>query len=237
MLALGDVLLDRDIVPDAAVGLANGRDRGKFDVFAAILAAIDEFALPHLARGQLVPQRCIDLPGRFAGLQDARVFSDDLIEFVAGDVQKGLIGIFDVAVKVRHNNALRTLLDSLREFEHLIFHGATCADVTDIALNDTYAIDEIDAAHEFDVKLLSLCRLHRQVFIADVIILLQLMKPLLVYLYVFEEAQLPDVLALAHFKRIAEQVGDVRIGVDHHAGLGIEDQNAVFGRFEQAAIA
>jgi hypothetical protein len=39
-LLLGDVFLDRDIVADGAVGLAQRRDDGELDVFAAVLARL-----------------------------------------------------------------------------------------------------------------------------------------------------------------------------------------------------
>ena len=63
-LLFGDVLLDRDIVGDASVGLADRRDDGELDVLAAVLAPVVEFALPRLPRGQCLPHGGIGLRRR-----------------------------------------------------------------------------------------------------------------------------------------------------------------------------
>jgi hypothetical protein len=60
-LLLGDVLLDGQVMGDGAVGLAHRGDIGHLDVFAAVLAAVDQFALPRLAPQQRGPHLVVDL--------------------------------------------------------------------------------------------------------------------------------------------------------------------------------
>ena len=52
-----------------------------------------------------------------------------------------------------------------------------------------------------------------------------------------EEAQIPHVLVADLLARVAEQLRQEWIDVRDFAGLGIEDQDAVLGRLEEAAIA
>jgi len=49
-LALGDVLLDREVVRDLPVGMANRRDGRQLRILGPVLAAIDELAVPRAAR-------------------------------------------------------------------------------------------------------------------------------------------------------------------------------------------
>ena len=55
-LLLGDVFLDRHIVADRAIALAQRRDDGELDVVAAVLAAVVERALPRMALVHRGPQ-------------------------------------------------------------------------------------------------------------------------------------------------------------------------------------
>jgi hypothetical protein len=52
---LGDVLLDRDVMGDAPILLAQGGDDCKLDELAAVLSLVDELAAPSVALAQSAP--------------------------------------------------------------------------------------------------------------------------------------------------------------------------------------
>lgn len=54
--ALGDILLDGDKVGDIAEGIQQRGDGLLFDVCTAILAAVDEFPVPHFSSEDGIPQ-------------------------------------------------------------------------------------------------------------------------------------------------------------------------------------
>ena len=54
---------------------------------------------------------------------------------------------------------------------------------------------------------------------------------------VLEQPDLPEFLPHELFRRVTKQFGDERVGVGDRGGVGIEDQDAVFGRLEQPTIA
>src|SRR6185369_10588358 len=110
---LADVFLDRDIVRNLAIGLAYRRDDGLLDVDFAILAPVDELATPGFAAGQGSPQLAISFARRLAGLQQARILAEDFLERIARGHHVGGIRVFDIAVQVGDDHALRGLFDRL----------------------------------------------------------------------------------------------------------------------------
>jgi len=128
-LLLGDVFLDRHVMADVSIGLADRRDDGELDVFAAIGAAIVELALPGLSTIQRLPQRLIGLAWRSPGMQDARILADDLFTGIAGDPDKGFIDIFDTGLNVGDHDAVRALFHRQRELAQLVFGTRTLGNV------------------------------------------------------------------------------------------------------------
>jgi len=129
----GDVFLHRDVMRDGAIGLAQWSEVGEFDVFAAVLAPVDEFPFPRLAPRQGSPQCRERFQRRFqrrpAGLQDARAFAQHLLAAVAGDADERFVNVFDASVEVGDDDALWTLLHRHRELAQLRLGSASGGDV------------------------------------------------------------------------------------------------------------
>ena len=119
-LLLGDVFLDRHIVADASVGLADRRDDGELGVSAAILLAIVELAFPRLALGQRRPQGHIGLARRLARVQEARVAAERFFAAVTSRPNEGVIDVLDARLGIGDDDAFRALLDRLRQLAQFI---------------------------------------------------------------------------------------------------------------------
>ncbi len=70
-----------------------------------------KLALPRLTAGQGVPQFPEGFRRGFAGLQDARILTDNLLAGVAGIANESLVDVFDVGVQIGDENAIGTLFD------------------------------------------------------------------------------------------------------------------------------
>ena len=110
---LGDVFLDGDVVGHPAIGAAQGRDDRELGVFLAILAPVEEFALPGLATLQGFPEGSMGLGRRLARMQHARIPADDFLARVARRLQEGIVDILDTGFEVGDDDALRALFDGL----------------------------------------------------------------------------------------------------------------------------
>ncbi len=109
-LLLGDVFLHRHVVTDRSVGLAQRRDDGGLDVFAAVLAHVVELALPWPALAQRLPHRDVCLPGRIPRVQHARIPADNLLAGVSRRPDESFIDVLDLGVEIGDHDALRALL-------------------------------------------------------------------------------------------------------------------------------
>ena len=109
-------------------------------------------------------------------------------------------------------------------------------DVADVALDDPPAVDEVDVADELDLGLASVVCLQRQVVVADVVVGLELGEGGLGGLGVLEGADLPELLADEIVTQVSRHLRHERVDVDDAAGARVEDQDAVLGRLEEAAI-
>ena len=128
-LALGDVLLDREIVRDAPIRLPDrGNDRC-LDIGGTVLTPIRELAGPDASFGQGPPQRCMRLRRRLSGPQDPGILADDLLARVSGHTQERLVDVLDLRLQIGDHDALGTLLDGLGQFTELLFRGLTLRDV------------------------------------------------------------------------------------------------------------
>ena len=109
-------------------------------------------------------------------------------------------------------------------------------DVTDVALDHLLLIHQIDVADELHLDALPAAGFQRHVVVLDVFLLLPFQEVGLVGDDVLEGAQFPDLLANERRTRVAQQLEQERIDIHHHAGFGVQDQNAVAGRLKDPAI-
>src|SRR5450756_546695 len=107
----------------------------------------------------------------------------------------------------------------------------------DTALNYFAMAHRIEVADELHVDAPPVRGLQRQVFITDVLLLLQFQEVGLVRHDALEEPQVPDVLPKELVAGEPQHLGQECIHVHDHAGVSIQDQNAVLGSLEQTAIA
>ena len=112
---LGDVLLDPYVVSRLAARRMDGRDCRDLPIDLAVLAPIDEFAVPRLTLAQGVPQLPVGLLGREAGLQEPGVLADDLALGIARRLLEGAVHIGDARRHVGNHDCHRTLLDGERQ--------------------------------------------------------------------------------------------------------------------------
>jgi len=104
-------------------------------------------------------------------------------------------------------------------------------------LDDFFIADQINVADEFHLNQAAVFRLERQVFVADKFILLQRQKGIPADLDVLERADFPEFLFHKFFTRVAQHVDQIGVDVVYQTRLGIQDQDAVLGRFEESAVA
>jgi hypothetical protein len=83
--------------------------------------------------------------------------------------------------------------------------------------------------------MLSAPRDQRQVFIADVLIVLELLEGLFVGRDVLELSDFPELKTDDFPKGKIQEIDQKRICVDDLACFAIEDENSVLGRFEEPA--
>src|ERR1700730_3525555 len=118
-----------------------------------------------------------------------------------------------------------------------LLHFRAGADVADIALDDVLAIDQINVTDELDLDVLSAPRDQGKVFIADILIVLQLLEGLFVCGDILELADFPELESDDFPKLVVQKIEQKRICIDDLARLAIENQDSVLRRFEQSAIA
>ncbi len=114
---------------------------------------------------------------------------------------------------------------------------AALTDVPNVALDDGPVIHLVDVADELDLHAAAVPILERQVVIANVTAVLKLAEGALARAFVLEQTDLPQLLAVQLVPRVAQHFGNEWIGVGDLAGRGVENQNAVPRRLEQASIA
>ena len=115
---LADILLDRDVVRHAAVGLAHrGNDFG-LDVNLAVLAAVDELAAPDPAFAQRLPQIPVGRGGCLSRLQHGGIAAQHLFHRIARHLRRGGIDVLDAALQVGDDDAVGALLDGLCQLPH-----------------------------------------------------------------------------------------------------------------------
>ena len=110
-LLLAHILLDRDVMGDAAIGLHDWRNGRQLVVERAVLALVPELAAPDFAGRHGCPKIKMGGGLRFPGLQDARVFADYFIGRKATHFCEGFVHINNIGLRISHHNAFRALVD------------------------------------------------------------------------------------------------------------------------------
>ena len=142
----GDVALDGHEIDDAAGGVAHRRDGGLLGIQRAVLALVDELALPGLAGFQDLPHRAVEFPVVLAALEDARGPAEDFLAGVAGDPREGGIHVENLAVGVGDEDRLAGLFDGAGQPFALAFGAFARGDVGDEAFKgDDLALRVVDA--------------------------------------------------------------------------------------------
>jgi hypothetical protein len=110
-------------------------------------------------------------------------------------------------------------------------------DVPDVALDEALVVGHVDVADEADVDPAAVSRFERQILVGDVVHRLELVEGFLGCDDVAERAEVPDLLAEEIAALVAEQLGEIRVDVDHLAAVGLQDQDAILGGLEDAPVA
>ena len=129
-LALGDVLLDAQVVGDAPVGLDHRRDARVLHHHAAIAAPVVELALPGLPGAQGRPQGDVGFRRRLAGTQETRLLAQHVGHRVARALGEGLVDVLDGAGGVGDDHARPALVEGLGELVQLGVGGVLGGVVT-----------------------------------------------------------------------------------------------------------
>ena len=129
------------------------------------------------------------------------------------------------------------LVHQFAEHSPLRLRPPAVGDVANVALDHLPAIHVIDIADELHLDRPSLTGLQRQMIVADVSLLLQLGKLLLVGDQIPEEAHFPELLPEKFLLGEAQQVDQEGVRILDHPGLDIENKDAVLRRLEEPAVA
>ena len=115
LLGGGDVLLDTQVVGDAALVIDQRRDGGIFDIQLAALAPVDELALPDPARHQFCPHGLVGGLAGLARLQHARIGPQHLGRCIAGGMEEMRVGVLDGRGRGGDDDAGGALLHGQRQ--------------------------------------------------------------------------------------------------------------------------
>ena len=115
-LAVGDVFFDGQVVRHRAIGLVHRRHAHRFDVFAAVFAAVGELAHPGVALAQVAPHVVVHAGRGFARLQQPGVDAAHLVKCVAGGGVERTVGVFDARFQVGDDDGVGALLHRQPEF-------------------------------------------------------------------------------------------------------------------------
>ena len=114
-----DVFLDRDVMRDLTVRLAQGHDDRRLDLLAAVLGLVEENAFPGIALIEGLPHLAVSGGRRVAGLEQTRRLADRLGAAVAGVAGERVVDVFDAAVEIGDDDRIRALFDGQRQLANL----------------------------------------------------------------------------------------------------------------------
>ena len=95
---------------DVPLSIDDGGDGGRLPVKLAVLLAVAEFAVPGASRVDGGPQLLVFGRCGHSRLEDSRILSQSLSDFVTSQLQKPGVDVFDLALPIGDNDACRTLL-------------------------------------------------------------------------------------------------------------------------------
>ncbi len=205
---------------------------------AAVLAAVRHLAAPDLPGEKCVPQVLVERLIVLAGLDEIpRIPADGFLGAVTGQACEGRVDPLNRAGAIADEDGVggRVQRGALQADGALSLPAL--ADVADVALDHFSMVDQIDVADELHVDLPPIGGFQRQIVVADIALLLQLLEVGLVGKHVLEEPQFPDLHAEERLAGESQQLDQERIHIVDHPRFGIEDQDAVLGRLEKTAIA
>ncbi len=108
-LAMGDVVLHRDVVRDLTVGVSDAGDGGGLPEQFTVLAAVAQLSVPLTACRDRRPHVVVDLGGHRPRLEDSRVLAAHFILREAGGPLEVGVHILDGAAAVRDDDGERAL--------------------------------------------------------------------------------------------------------------------------------
>jgi len=109
--AFRDVLLDSDKVGDHSVVTAHRRDRHSVGIEGPVLAPIMQFALPHLAGKNRIPEFAVKSRILTTRLQQPRALANSFCGAVAGHFGESRVDELNRPGNVGDNNGFRNLAD------------------------------------------------------------------------------------------------------------------------------
>ena len=233
-LALGDVVVDRGVVRDLAVGVAQRAQHRRDRVLGAVLAPVVEFALAGLAGAQRIPHLDVLLGRGTTRADQIGVAVQHFLAAVARVLHEGLVDIFDRRVEIRDDDGLRALFDHLRQHLEPGFEDLALADVGRVghahrrlALFVEQRAD-LQPDREAVAILAHIGDLERALPVA--VDLAQLRGEQLVLL---GRADRGDLLALEFFRAPAMLAREVLVDHDETVGPGAADCQTELGLLEQ----
>jgi len=118
-----------------------------------------------------------------------------------------------------------------------LLHLLALGNVTNVALNDSgLGAQSIDVADKLHGNGAAVFGFKGEIFIADVLFILQFGERELAFLDVFEWPNFPECRSQQFFERVTQQINQEGIGVCYRSRLRVEDQDSIFGGLEEAAI-
>ena len=121
LLERAHVAENRHVVDDPALDVRQARDVHKTGEGLAALAAVPHFAAPPLAPDQRVPHFRVELSVMAVGLENARVFAENLFLPVPHNARKGGVDREDIPIGIGDENRLSHVVEDGSDERELLF--------------------------------------------------------------------------------------------------------------------
>ena len=168
--------------------------------------------------------------------------ADHLVGDVSQQVLEEGVGVHNLSgVSIQQQNAVlrgrkKLAVANLGGGQRCL-HLPARRDVTDVALDDVLAVFGIHVADELYGDPLAFPGLQGQVLIADIFLVLQLLKGLLGGRHVLEGTDLPQFIADHLVVGVSQQVLEVGVGLHDLPAVRVQEQNAILRRLKEPAVA
>ena len=117
---LGDVLLDRHIVGDLALGIPHPGDGGGLPVQFPTLLLVVEFPPPLLPGGDRGPEAEVRFDDRLAGFQDAGILPTHLLHGIPGHLREPGVDVLDGPIGIGDHHGDGALFNTTRDLPKII---------------------------------------------------------------------------------------------------------------------